>query len=471
VEFDDEDQVELTANLIAELMYAQCDPDGNQYLILTDIVDHRSMGNAIKLTDQKVVRADGRTYLRRSTAGWQLCCQWVDGSTSWENLTDLKNSHPVETAEYAKLMKIDHEPAFNWWVPHVLKKRDRIISLVKKRIPRYLKRNHKFGIEVPTSVKDGLEIDKKNGTTYWADAIATEMKNVRAAFKILPEGTSAPNGYQRIHCHMVFDVKMEDFRRKARLVAGGHMTEAPPTITYASVVSRETVRLALTIAALNDLEVKIGDVLNAYITAPITEKVWTTLGPEFGPDAGKTAIIVRALYGLKIAGAAFRAHLASFMRQMGYSSCKADPDLWMKAERRPDDNFNYYSYILVYVDDILVVHHDAMSVLAQLNKYLPLKPSSVGDPDIYLGAKLAKTRLTNGVLAWALSPSRYVNQAVKNCSSHLSEKFDKKYCLPKRADNPFPNDYYPENDITEPLTPEFASFYQHLIGVMRWMVE
>ena len=88
---------------------------------------------------------------------------------------------------------------------------------------------------------------------------------------------------------------MEDFRRNARLVAGGHMTKAPPTVTYASVVSRETDRLALTIAALNDLEVKVGDVLNAYTTAPITDKVWTTLGPEFGPDAGKTAIIVRAL--------------------------------------------------------------------------------------------------------------------------------------------------------------------------------
>jgi hypothetical protein len=157
------------------------------------------------------------------------------------------------------MMKIDHEPAFNWWVPHVLKKCDRIISLVKKRIPRYLKRNHKFGIEIPTSVKDALEIDKKNGNTYWANAIATEMKNVRAAFKILPDSTKAPNGYQKINCNMVFDVKMEDFRRKARLVAGGHMTEAPPTITYASVVSRETVCLALTIAALNDLKVEVGD--------------------------------------------------------------------------------------------------------------------------------------------------------------------------------------------------------------------
>ncbi len=92
-------------------------------------------------------------------------------------------------------------------------------------------------------------------------------------------------------------------------------------------------------AALNDLEVKIGDVLNAYITAPVTERVWTVLGPEFGNDAGKTAIIVHALYGLKSAGAAFRTHLASFMCQMGYTSCKADPDLWFKAETRPDNNF------------------------------------------------------------------------------------------------------------------------------------
>jgi hypothetical protein len=181
------------------------------------------------------------------------------------------------------------------------------------------------------------------------------MKNDRAAFKILPDEASAPNGYQKISCHMIVDVKMEDFRRKARLVARGHRTEDPPTVTYASVVSRETVCLALTIAALNDLEVKFGDGLNAYITKPITEKVWTIPGPEFEPDAGKSALIVRALYGLKSAGAAFRAHLASFMQRMGYTSCKASPDLWLKAETRPDDNFKYYPYILCYVDRNKVV--------------------------------------------------------------------------------------------------------------------
>jgi hypothetical protein len=85
-------------------------------------------------------------------------------------------------------------------------------------------------------------------------------------------------------------------------VAGGHWTEAPATITYASLVSRGTMHLALTIVSLND-EVKVGDDLKTYITAPVKEKVWTVLGPEFGHYAGKSAIIVHALYGLKIGAA------------------------------------------------------------------------------------------------------------------------------------------------------------------------
>ena len=93
-----------------------------------------------------------------------------------------------------------------------------------------------------------------------------------------------------------------------------------------SVVSRETVRMALMIAALNDLEVKSGNVLNAYVQAPVTEKMWTTLGPEFSKDARKTAVIGRALYGLKSAGATFRSHHAKCMESLGYQSCKADPD-------------------------------------------------------------------------------------------------------------------------------------------------
>jgi hypothetical protein len=252
---------------------------------------------------------------------------------------------------------------------------------------------------------------------------------------------------------MIFDIKKEDFRCKARLVAGGHMTKAPAAITYASiVVSRKTIRIALSMAALNDLHVKVGDILNAYITAPITEKVWTVLGPEFGIDAGKSAIIVRPLYGSKSAGAAFCVHLASFMRQMGYTSCKADPDLWYKAETRPADSFRYYAYILCYVDDILCVHHDPMSVLNLINGYMLVKPLLIGDPYIYLGAKLKLTQLDNGIWARGLSPSKYVAQAVKNCAKHLTDKLNNHFCLPQWADNPFPYDYYLELDQSDPLT-------------------
>jgi hypothetical protein len=70
------------------------------------------------------------------------------------------------------------------------------------------------------------------------------------------------------------------------------------------------VRVALTLDALNDLDVKMSAIENAYLTAPITENIWTVLGPEFGDDAGKRALIVRALYGLKSAVAAFSNHLA-----------------------------------------------------------------------------------------------------------------------------------------------------------------
>jgi hypothetical protein len=163
---------------------------------------------------------------------------------------------------------IDDKPAFAWWVEWTLKHRDRIVAAVASRS---LKRMHKFGIAIPCNVEEAGRLDKQNGNTLWAKAIDKEMRNVRVAFKILSDGQDAPATYQFIRCHGIFDVKMDSFQRKYRMVAGGHMTKAPP-LTYASVVSRESVRIALTLAALNDLEVKTADIENAYLTAPVSEK-------------------------------------------------------------------------------------------------------------------------------------------------------------------------------------------------------
>ena len=110
--------------------------------------------------------------MRRSTAGWQVCTQWKDGSSSWEKLSDFKESHPIKTAKYAVAQGLEFEPAFNWWVPHVLKKRARIISLVRQREARYLKKNDKYGIAVPRTPKEAYALDAQNGNTFLADNIS-----------------------------------------------------------------------------------------------------------------------------------------------------------------------------------------------------------------------------------------------------------------------------------------------------------
>ena len=90
-------------------------------------------------------------------------------------LKDVKDSNPVQLAEYAVQLRIAEEPAFAWWVPYVLKKRNRIIAKVKSK---YWLRTHKFGIRIPKSVEEAKKFDEINGNTLWWDAICKEMKYV-----------------------------------------------------------------------------------------------------------------------------------------------------------------------------------------------------------------------------------------------------------------------------------------------------
>jgi len=466
VEFPDGDVSEYTANVISESMIAQCDANGYDIRLLQEIVDHKKDGNAVTDANRWIYNRE-RRYPKKTTAGWKLCVQWKNGQTTWETLADLKESYPVQVAEYAKAAGIQHEPAFAWWTEHVLKKRDRIIAKVTKR---YQKVTHKFGIELPRDVEHAYDIDRANGNNYWREAIDKEMENVKVAFKVVDENDTIPPGYQEMTMKLIFDIKLgEGFRRKARLVAGGHMVDTPPHLTFASVVSRETVRIALTIAALHDLEVKVSDIQNAYLTAPCAEKIWTKLGPEFGADAGKRAIIVRALYGLGSSGMSFTAHLASCMKHMGYQPCRADPDLWLKEDIHPDGEA-YYRYILLYCDDCLSIGVNAAKELEKLDYYFQMKPGSIGDPDVYLGTKLKPTVLPNGVVAWGMSSSKYVQEAVSNVDRYLASNHIGK-SLKNKVKSPWPSGYEPELDQSEELNTKEASFYQHLIGVLHWIVE
>ena len=190
----------------------------------------------------------------------------------------MKEAHPVETAEYARARGISNEPAFIWWVPYTLRKQEVILAAVKNRIR---KMTHKYGIEIPRDMEHAHEIDSRKGNTMWRDTIKKEMCNVGVAFEILDEGAHVRHGWKQVTRHLVWDMKM-DFTRKARWVLNGRKTLDPIGSTYAGVVSRESVCIALTYAALNDLDVYATDIQNAYLQALLSQKDYIICGPEFG---------------------------------------------------------------------------------------------------------------------------------------------------------------------------------------------
>jgi hypothetical protein len=386
-------------------------------------------------------------------------------------LKDLKNSNPVELAEYAVTSKLADEPAFKWWIRPVLRKRDIIIAKVKSR---YWSRTHKFGIELPKTVERALEIDRETGTDFWRKAIEKEMRNVMPAFEFKDGDPTNLVGYKEIKVHMVFDIKSHDLSRKARLVAGGHLTDPPKESTYSSVVSRDSVRIAFLVAALNDLDILAADVQNAYLNAPTKEKVWFRAGLEFGKkNQGRPVYIVRALYGLKSSASQWRQHMANTLKDFGYVSCLADPDVWMKPAQKENGDL-YYEYVLIYVDDALVRSEKPQVLMDYLAKSYTLKEGSVKRPDTYLGAEIIEWKIEGSdnpeKVRWAMSSDRYIKTAVADVETELS-KCDPPQQLSSKVSVPIDPKYRPELDITPELDAKRASYYMSLIGILRWACE
>ena len=195
---------------------------------------------------------------------------------------------------------------------------------------------------------------------------------------------------------MIFDIKLgENFRRKAILVGGGHTTTAPSSITFSLVVSRDSFRIALTIAALNDLDILACDIQNSYLTALCREKIWKFVGPEFGEEEGTLMLVKMALYGLKSSGAAFLSKLAGVLRDIGHLSTKGDPNVCIRPEVKPDVT-EYHEMVLCYVDDVLEILATPMKTIEVIKAVFKFKGDNAEVPDIYLGASIQKVKTADG---------------------------------------------------------------------------
>jgi hypothetical protein len=157
-----------------------------------------------------------------------------------------------------------------------------------------------------------------------------------------------------------------DCTRKARWVLDGHNLPTRQGSTYAGVVSRENMRIALAYAAQNGLEVCAADIRNAYLQADDI-----ICGPEFGVEnEGNVALIHRALYGGKSAGRDYTNHMRSCIHHIGFKSCPADPDVWIRSAIKSDGT-EMYENVLLYTDDALSIGVEAESILRkEISKFL-----------------------------------------------------------------------------------------------------
>ena len=151
VEFNDGSVRQYTANMIAQNLVDQVDNYGYSLSRLEAIVDYRKDKSALTKDQINFKTKSGKSRSRKSTKGWKMLVQFSDGSRQWVPLKILKEINPVEVAEFACARGIEKDPAFGYWVPYTLRKRDAIVSSITHR---FRKTTHKYGIKTPHAVDD-----------------------------------------------------------------------------------------------------------------------------------------------------------------------------------------------------------------------------------------------------------------------------------------------------------------------------
>jgi hypothetical protein len=167
VECKDGHKAAMTANTMAENLFSQIDGDGHRQVIFDAIIGHRTDGTEVIDSDAFVTSANGVKRRKETARAWEINVQWKDGSTTWHKLKDAKDSYPIDVAEHAVENGISEKPSFKWWIPCVLKKRDRTMSKTKAS---HWAATHKHGLEIPKNHADCVRIDDDNDNTLWQES-------------------------------------------------------------------------------------------------------------------------------------------------------------------------------------------------------------------------------------------------------------------------------------------------------------
>jgi Reverse transcriptase (RNA-dependent DNA polymerase) len=386
---------------------------------------------------------------------YNVLVEWESGEVTYEPLDMIAKDDPVTCTEYAIRNGLLDTPGWKRF-KSIAKKEKTIKRMVNQAKLRSYRREPfwKFGFLVPRTHAQAVEIDQRNGNTKWQDAEATEMRQLLEYQTFIDKGKggTAPEGYKKIRCHMVYDVK-HDGRHKCRLVAGGHLTDPSSDSVYSGVVSLRGIRLVTFLAELNHLELWGADVGNAYLEAKTKEKVYIIGGPEFGELEGHTLVIYKALYGLRTSGLCWHQRFADVLRSMGFLPCKAENDIWMREVN------GLYEYIAVYVDDIMIAASEPAKIIQTLESQHGFKLKGVGPLTYHLGCDYFRD--DNGTLCFG--PRKYIDK--------LIEQFERMFGMkPKEYTSPLDKGDHPEVDTSNELDLDGIKLYQSMIGCLQWAI-
>lgn len=391
-------------------------------------------------------------------SSYNVLVNWSDGSKTWEPLNLIAKDDPVTLAAYAKANDLLEVPG--WKSLRRISRRAKVLQRMLNQARMLSKRSsvkYKFGVQVPRSIAEAYRLDKENSNTFWQDAIQLEIGQLLdyKTYNDHGQGARVPNGYQQIRMSWVFDVKQSG-KRKARFVAGGHLTDPPKDSTYSSVVSLRSMRIVTFLAEHNDLNLLALDIGNAYLEAYTKEKVCFIAGPEFGPLAGHLLIIVKAQYGLRSSGARFHEKCADTLSGLGFKRSHADPDVWMR------DAGDVYEYVCTWVDDWLcgLKDPDKFVKALQSNPY-NFKLKGVGEPKYHLGGDFFRDN--DGTLCYG------ANTYITRLHADFKVMFDGEE-PPSKFKSPLePNDH-PELDTSDLCSPADTVKYQSLLGALQWTI-
>ena len=387
---------------------------------------------------------------------WNVLIHWENGEKSWQALSVFNGTDgKVTLAEYALKHNMLDTPGWKQF-RKLAKRVPRMIRMLNQAKLHSFRTSIKymFGYRIPRNHAEALRFDHDAGNTKWADAERKEIaeQDDLDVFKNLGRGVTPPPEYKKIIVIMVYAVK-HDGRHKARLVAGGHLTEVPAESVYSGVVSLRSVRLIAFLAELNGLQLWASDISNAYLEAYTSEKVYIIANDFFGDRAGDTLIIVKALYGLRTSSKQWLEKCCNILAALKFFPSKADPNVYMR------DMGDHYEYIGVYVDDLEIASKDPRSILDALESIYRLILKGSGPMMYHLGCDYYRD--SDGVLCQ--SPTKYIERMVSNFERMFGHK-------PRPYTSPLePNDH-PELDTTDELNLEDVAKYQSLIGALQWAV-